>query len=281
MNYNGITVGVDAGNNEVKVASAYGLDKFSSAIGEYRERNMVNEHGKDDLIVEYQGVKKFAGTLAQAESEFVGSMMGDTKAHEDAKLRILIALHRIETTGLMNNFNVIVGQPIGKHDEESKRSIKEMLRGIHEVTVNGRYKTINITNVEVAAEGGAAFWSSPTDGLVRIIDLGSGTVNCASLTSGRYVDRDSFTLPFGCNTVKSRDFKSMARAIITETSKKWKKDDFVLVAGGATGEIVTHLSEYYNDIAELSPVFNGKQQSPVFANAIGFYQLGRVLYEER
>lgn len=75
-----------------------------------------------------------------------------------------------------------------------------MLLGSHDLSLNGVKKTIIINRVEVAAEGGAAFWSNPQTGLVRIIDAGSATINCASLVDGKYIDKDSFTINFGCNT---------------------------------------------------------------------------------
>ncbi|PAE09665.1 hypothetical protein CHI02_24150, partial [Niallia circulans] len=85
----------DAGNSEVKTVSAHGVDRFPSAIGEYRERNIKEKHGKDDIVYEYEGRKGFAGTLALYESEYGGAIMGESKAHLDAKLRVLIALHRL------------------------------------------------------------------------------------------------------------------------------------------------------------------------------------------
>jgi plasmid segregation protein ParM len=124
------------------------------------------------MIVEYEGGKYFAGTLAKYESEFGGRMMGDSKAHEDCKLRILIALHRIR----FDTYQLVVGQPISRHNREEKEKIKQMLRGHHSITINERPRSFLIDKVEVAAEGGSAFWSCVQDGLIRIIDIGSGTV---------------------------------------------------------------------------------------------------------
>jgi len=108
-----------------------------------------------------------------------------------------------------------------------------MLLGSHDLTLNGVKKTIKINRVEVAAEGGAAFWSNSQTVLVRIIDAGSATINCASLVDGKYIDKDSFTINFGCNTTKSNDLYAMVRGIVAQTSKKWSPSDTVLVMGGA------------------------------------------------
>ena len=104
-------VGIDPGNEEVKYASRFGIVKFKSAIGEYRNRHIESSHGNDDMIFEFNGRKGFAGTLALAESEFGGSLMVDSKAHEDTKIRVLLALHHLPGT----TYQIVVGQPIKKH----------------------------------------------------------------------------------------------------------------------------------------------------------------------
>lgn len=263
-------VGIDAGNNEVKVAHKDGVFKFASAIGEYRDRNIVSQHGDDDMIFEYNGRRGFAGTLALIESEFAGAIMGDSKAHEDAKLRILLALHRLKCP--RNTFRIVVGQPIGKHTATEKDAIKRMLIGTHLLTVNSVRKLIVIDRVEVAAEGGVAFWSAPRNGLVRIIDVGSATINCATLMNKRYVDRDSFTLPFGFNTIKTRDLNELARGIYTHTSAKWSPHDDVFTVGGIARELIEPLRKYYPRIKVLN-------DRPLYANALGMYAIGRALYD--
>jgi plasmid segregation protein ParM len=270
-------VGVDWGNNEVDVSSSQGLDQFSSSIGEYRERNIKEVHGKDDIVFEYQGRKGFAGTLALAESEFSGSLMGDSKAHEDAKLRTLIALYR--QCKMENEFKIVVGQPISKHTEDEKKRIKKMLIGTHDITINGNRKIFTIKSVEIAAEGGAAFWAKPKDGLVRIIDVGSGTVNCASFIQKRFIDKDSFTLTYGMNTVKTNDVSEMARGIATQTSKKWNKNDFIWIVGGAAEILTPYIKNFYPNAQTMYPTFQGREVHPVFANAIGFFNIGTAIYE--
>lgn len=271
-------VGIDAGNHSVKVAGPLGLDIFSSTIGEYRERKIKDIHGKDDMIFEYKGRKGFAGSLANAESEFAGSIMGDSKAHEDAMLRILIALHRYGQ--MINHFKLVVGQPISTHTQIEKDKIKKMLLGTHDLTVNGNQKIFKITHVEVAAEGGGAFWSCPKNNLIRLIDIGSGTVNCASLMDKRYIDKDSFTLNFGMNTVRSDDLGEMARGIATHTSKKWNRNDEVYVLGGAADDLVKELHQFYPRVKLMTPIFDGAFAHTVYANAIGFYYLGVGVYDE-
>lgn len=279
------TLGIDAGNFETKVCGSFGTHKFNSTLGEYRERNLGEgiNHGPDDMVWEYQGEKGFAGTLAQFESEFKRSVKGSTKAHEDAKLRVLLAVHRYG--GTETEFNLIVGQPIDSHVPEEKAKIKEMLEGDHEMTVNGKFKRFTISRVEVAAEGSAANLADPKKGLVRIIDIGSGTINFATLYDLRYVDKDSFTEKFGMETVKSKDWGAMAKAIHARTTDKWDKNDLVRVVGGGASTLFPHLKEYFNNIELLQPklrVGDGiSVVEPVYANAVAFHEIGRKVYGEK
>ncbi len=268
-------IGVDAGNYEVKVVWQKGVSRFPSDIGEYRERKLEQVFSKNDMVVEYAGKKYFAGTLAKYESEFNARMMGESKAHLDCKLRILIALHQVEGSGL---YKIIVGQPIGAHTKEEKEAIKRSLKGFHTISINSKSRTFMIERVEVAAEGGSAFWSAPQDGIVRIIDIGSGTVNCATLHDRRYIDKDSFSMMIGANTTKTQDPQALARAIAAEAGKKWHKQDAVKVAGGPAESLLPYLQEYFPRADIIRPFINGQILPPVFANAIGFYRIGVEVY---
>jgi plasmid segregation protein ParM len=274
-------IGIDAGNNEVKVVGPLGTMKFPSAIGAYRERNLTNAMTKHDMIVEYKGRKVFAGTLAE-ESMLGGAIMGESKAHEDALLRVLIALHRYSNSDL---FEVVVGQPIGKHTEEEKQAIKTMLLGEHKVIINGDIRRFRVTQCQVAAEGGAAFWSAPSAGTVRIIDVGSGTVNCASLNDQRYLDKGSFSLPFGMNTVGTDNIEEIARGIVAHTTaKQWQRNDSVLLVGGVAIELLEAMRKYYPKADVIMPKIKlnhgVKSVGPIYANAIGFYNIGKAVYGE-
>lgn len=274
-------LGIDAGNHKVKIAGEYGLMDFISAIGESREINLKQVHGDDDMVFKYEGREGFAGSLALYESEFGGSLMGDSKAHEDAKIRTLIGLHRYSSIHNLNNesFQLILGQPISKHVESEKDKIKQMLIGSHSIEVNGIEKSFNINQIHVAAEGASAFFCNPCEGLVRIIDLGSGTCNYSTMIDGRFVDKESGTLHFGVNTNKTNDINALARGIATNTLKKWGSNDPVFVVGGIAEQIQTHLTDYYPNIQVLHPVFNKQFVSPIYANAIAFYNIAVNVYE--
>lgn len=272
-------LGIDSGSSSVKVATEEGLYTFSSHLGEWRERNLSSTFSENDIEYEYQGKKGFAGTLAQYESEFLRQMMGSTKAHEDAKIRTLIAIHRYG--GLTNE--IVVGQPILQHNEQEKQKIKAMLKGQHTITVNGVTKTFTINQVEVAAEGGAVYWAINTEvPLIRIIDIGSGTVNCATIKDGRYIDKDSSSLEYGAESTKSQNVDFMVKSIIAHTSKKWSKEDVVFIAGGMAERVQEHISSYYKEAKAVNiPYIQDSQidfAHPVYANALAFYNIAKGLY---
>jgi plasmid segregation protein ParM len=274
-------LGIDSGNFKVKICGENGLMDFISTIGEAREINLHQVHGHDDMYFEYQGEKGFAGTLALFESEFAGSIMGDSKAHIDSKLRVLIGIHRYISLYQIEEkeFDVVVGQPISKHTPVEKGRIKEMLKGWHTIMVNGVEKSFNIRNIEVAAEGVTAFWSNPQSGLVRILDVGSGTVNYSTVYEQRFIDKDSGTLSFGVNTNKTNNLQAISRGIATHVLKKWNPSDKTFVVGGIAETILPHLKGYFSNVEILHPIYNQQYTSPIFANAVAFYILGVNIYE--
>jgi plasmid segregation protein ParM len=274
-------LGIDAGNYKVKICGERGLMDFVSAIGEARQINLQQIHGQDDMYFQYQGETGFAGSLALYESEFGGSLMGTTKAHTDTKLRVLIGIHRYISLYQVDEkeFDIVIGQPISKHNYDEKKRIKEMLKGWHTIIVNGVEKSFHIRNCEVAAEGVSSFWSNPINGLIRILDIGSGTVNYSTVLDQRFIDKDSGTLPFGVNTNKTDNLQALSRGIVTHVLKKWNPSDKTFIVGGIAEQILPHLKGYFSNITVLYPIFNQQYANPIFANAIAFYIIGVNIYE--
>ncbi|MED1863253.1 ParM/StbA family protein [Fictibacillus nanhaiensis] len=275
-------LGVDAGNSSIKICSQFGLLKFPSAIGEARELNLKQQHGEDDIYFEHNGRKGFAGTLALYESEFCGSIMGDSKAHSDTLLRVLIGIHKYLTKYRLNynRFKLVLGQPISKHTQEEKEFIKTMVKGSHTISVNGVEKTFYILDCQIAAEGASSYYSSLShEGLVRILDIGSATINYATILDNKFIDKDSGTLSFGCNTNKSNDLYQMARGIVSNVSKKWSREDTVLIVGGISETACSYLSAYFPNANQLLPIHNNEYADSIYANAVAFYNIGVSIYE--
>lgn len=263
-------VAIDAGGSTTKFYDGKDMTVFPSEIGyDWRERRIKSQYGQFDYEWEYDGMKGFAGTLAQYESDSSDSRKGDTKAHPDARLRVLLALHQF-AEGI--GHHIVVGQPIGKHNDTEKVAIKKMLEGRHDFSVNGNRKTIVIHRCEVAAEGVTAGLLVPSTGTIRIIDIGSGTVNFGTLINRRLNDKGSFTLSTGVETKLSDDTTAFARQIALRAIKGgWKEDDNIFLCGGGA---TTHLSDIKTYFKKTCLI----DSDPVTANVKAFYLIAGRLY---
>lgn len=284
----GIILGIDAGNHTAKIAGPFGVDSFRTTICEWFERDIIERHGEDDMEFSIDGRKGFAGTIAEVEDEFGGSgMFGDTKAHEDTKIRVLLAIYRYgKKYGIdITSVSLVTGQPIASHKAADKEKIVNMLTGYHDYTVNGESLCINIAAVGVCAEGSGAFWSNPTDSEIKIIDIGSGTINAATIKNKKFVNNSSGTFNFGMETVNNKsDLQGIARGITNNTTVlKWSRFDNVKICGGIANEILPFIRNHYERAEAISPLLQEGDQtiieSPVYANAIGFYRLARGAFE--
>lgn len=271
-------VGLDLGRRNIKAFTGSRYLTFSAFVGEWRDIKLKNNYGAGSFEGVYKGERFFAGSLAEHESEFARQMLTDDKAHQDALLLALIALFNTGDT----EFDIVTGLPVNQHDDSTKKNLIELLEGSHELTLNGKTKVLNINRVRVSVEGGGSFWANPHDGLVRLIDGGSKTINYVTMLNRRYVDRDSGTLPFGFDTNKSVNIKQMMNRIAGELGKKWGKQDRVLTAGGQAKELVEGLREYFPLIETLQGskiVVQGEKQIDLnlFSNAVGYYNIGRTV----
>ncbi|MDP5275790.1 ParM/StbA family protein [Chengkuizengella axinellae] len=259
-------IGLDLGRSYVKAYTGSKIFHFPSIIGEWRDRRLLTDYGENAIECYFNDEKFFVGTLAQNESEFYRSMMTDNKSHTDARLLALISIHR---AALSDNILVVTGLPVAQHNDTNKKKLQELLVGYWEIEVNGIERNFHISDVKVAVEGGAAFWSSPKDGLIRVVDGGSKTINYVTMINRRYVDRESGSLPFGFGTNKSGNNKELANRIAGEVSKKWGDLDEVWVVGGKARELTALLQPYFPNAKPM--------QNPLYANAIGYYRIGKTV----
>ena len=282
-----LILGIDAGNFRAKVAGPYGVDSYRTAICDWFPRDIVEDFGEDDMEFELNGRKGYAGTLASYEDGFDGvGMYGDSKAHEDTLIRVLLAIYRYTEKycpGFVH-FQIVCGQPIISHKPKEKNKLIDMLTGTHTISINRKQYRYTIEDVNIAAEGTGAFWASPKDGHVRIVDVGSGTVNCATLIDAKHINTASRTFNYGVETAGGRDnIDGIARAVIrSSTQLKWKQADAVYVCGGVTDEIIPLLSEHFINVQPVIPQFQTHEGMcitlPTYANAVGFYELARMFY---
>lgn len=271
-------LGLDVGRSAVKLFTGFKYISFPAVVGEWRDMKLDNmRRGEDWFEGEFQAQRFFAGRLAELESEFCRQMLVDSKTTPDALLLALIAIHQSS----MTDVDIVTGVPYHLHDEENKSQLANMLTGSWELRVNGITRKINIHRVRVAVEGGGAFWSAPVDGLVRIVDGGSKTINYITIKDRFYVDKDSGTIPWGFDTNKSSDMYQMTNSIAGELGKKFGQKDLILTIGGKANELAKYLQNYF---PRVRPMHNKKVTScgqevslNLFANAVGYYMIGRTV----
>lgn len=284
----GIILGIDAGNHMAKVAGLYGAMQNKTALCDWFPRDIKEVHGDDDMEFEIDGRKGFSGSIAENEDQYGGggSLYGDTKAHEDVKIRVLLAAHRYLKKHAPYNYeiNIVTGQPLSTHNDAEKQKIKNMLTGRHIFAVNGEQQIIHIQGCTVAAEGGGAFWCVPQMGTVRTLDIGSGTVNAVTIKDKRIINNASGTFNFGAETVLDKnDLKGMARGIIRNTMKlKWGRSDKVLICGGIANEMLPYLLQHYPNAEIIQPQLQHSGGMsilhPVYGNAVGFLEIAKGVY---
>jgi plasmid segregation protein ParM len=271
-------VGLDLGRSGIKLYTGHKYISFPAIVGEWRDIKLSNTIGTKGFDGCFNGEKFFAGVLAQDESEFRRQMLVESKATPDALLLALISLHQTS----MTDFDVVTGVPFNLHDTINKAALTNLLLGRWELEVNQVKRFINIIRVRVAVEGGAAFWSNPRDGIIRIVDGGSKTINYITMKNKKYVDRDSGTMPFGFDTNKSSNDQQMVISIAGELGKKWDQNDIVQTIGGKAESLAEYLRPYFPKaqiMHEKKKIISNNEEidQNLFANAVGYYNIGRTV----
>lgn len=274
-------IGIDIGRNKTKAYSKDMKISFPSRVGEWRVRKLTSG---GDYEFEYENKKYFIGDLAE-ESYCAREMATESKIHNETKLLFLTALAAANRT----EYNVIIGLPVIQHVQSTKEQLTSLLSGRYAVKLNDQFRTFFVGNISIAPESAGAYWSEVlnfhgqvinkdlTNGLVRIVDIGSRTINYCSIRNRRYIDKDSGTLNYGIIELENAgpEYKEQfARRIVADLSKKWLKDEgYKIVSGGGALLLHEYLIEHWPDCILAD--------DPVFANAKGFYKMGVARWGER
>ena len=267
-------IAIDNGGHSTGVVTSTLQKLFPSCKGEYTYRPLDSTHGQYDYIVEVNGSKYFAGTLAQYECEFPIQMHSESKQHIFYDLSILIACHQF---GYQAN-HVITCVPIVMVTPEEKQGIAERLKRDWTVTINGETKVFRIADVKVSPETVSAFWVKKPEGTVRWVDWGSRTVGFGTTVNDgeamKFINKDSGTFHGkGLEAINSSDYNMLANFIAGRLLAKWKPTDKVIhVGGGAKND---KLIEAFNKHFPNSEI----HEQPQLAVAKGLYIMGRGVYD--
>lgn len=267
-------VAIDDGGSSTCVVTKDTLECFPSIKGYYGERNLTSATGKYDFIVEYQNEFYVMGTIAQYDCAMPIQMHTDSKQHDFFDLSVLVAIHQY---GYLSN-DIIVSVPIRMHNENEKEGRIKRLEGSHTITVKGERKTFSINSVKVAPESAVAYWVEEPRGKSLFLDIGSRTIGYATTINDgesiRFIDTESDTI-FGKGLeALSGNYnpKGMADFICGRLARIWNSNDKVYLLGGGAldDELVSSIKRYFPNAEVMN--------NPKMVNAIGMYNLGRVVF---
>ena len=277
-------IGIDVGRNTVKAVSPKKKIIFKSKVGEWRERKLTDGGNYE---VQLNDNKYFVADLAE-ESYFSREMATESKIHDETKILFLAAVGLLAKPN--ETVQIVTGLPVYQHTPEVKKELKELLEGEHKIKVqNKKAGNYTIEEIIIAPEGGGAYWDALlnsegkltneflTEKFVRVVDIGSRTINYCAIPQRKYLDRDSSTLNYGVleltNAAEQPDpvaCEQFTRRIVADLSKRWlgyrPATDIILLAGG--GSIL--LKEWLRQHFTLAQFL----EDPVFSNAEGFYKMG-------
>jgi plasmid segregation protein ParM len=270
-------VGIDTGRKYTKVANGTVIT-FPSVVGTGRKLNLEN---RQDYDVAIDGEHFFIGHLAE-ESIDRREMASESKLHLETRALFLTAL-ALATKG--EPTIITTGAPVSQHTPENKVLFGALINGKHQVRINGQEKALSIDSIQVVPEGAGAWWNAALDEqgricdqtlikqpVTRILDMGSRTVNYLTLLAGRYLDRASGTLNYGCMELELGGNPDMlARRILADLTRRWpgmRRTDMLFLAGG--GALIMR-----DAFTQEFPKYL-TADDPVTANARGYRKLGMV-----
>lgn len=263
-------LGIDSGRHKVKGTDGNRRISFSSYIGEYRELNLEREMSSEDRIVEMGNRKYYVGPVARDESwDGVQSFL-TSKVNFDTLLLTLTAVNGLVESG--DEIRLVVGHPVANHKPNEKEAMRKMLLGRHSISVNGRYRVFDITDVIVTSECAVATYLLPEKHpIAHGIDAGGATTNFVTWKKGMWIDRLSGTLPFGLDNTHL-SMERFARLSSIEISKSIHTFQGPIYTMGGVANELAHALKLYVPNLPIIPLEEG-----LFANATAYYKVGQMV----
>lgn len=192
-------IGVDIGFGFTKAFPGNVI--FSSVFSEQGKRQFKNQGDElDNLELELDGKNYFVGRLAELEGG-TGTFDRDNIIRHKVCLLTAIALSAKE------NYSgpVVLGLPVSDFHRKDQM---QQLKGTYKIKLAGNQYTIEITEVMVFPQGGAAYFdmllnddgkviSTMADQRIGIIDIGEKTLDFVMMDKMRYVNERTSSMDTG------------------------------------------------------------------------------------
>lgn len=272
-------IAIDTGRDKTKIATHNTKLSFKSIVGDWHVRNLSSGGNWE---VEINDEKYFIGDLAESESFAPRRMTTKSKTHLETKILFLTALG---LTCEDENPYIVTGVPVDQFNPDTKREMLNLLKGEYYIKVNNQSKHLYINDFAICPEGGGTFWRTLNQytflehSKVRIIDLGSRTVNYVTMNNKNYVDKDSGTLNFGMMMMEetSLTHEQITFKVIGDLSKRWldfdPKKDVVLLTGGGAIPLEKYFKPNYTSCRVVD--------DPVMANCLGYLKMGELRWQKQ
>lgn len=283
-----MALGIDVGRANVKVHKDGATTVFPSWVGNWIE---ITLKSYGDYSVEIDGKRYFIGELAAMESAAKRRYATESKIHEDTRTLFLTAL---AVAGAPTTPFVVTGVPIDQFNLPMKQQMIDLLKGKHSVSIPHDAEPIVFDirpeNVHLFPEGAGVYWAQILDAHgvgvnhldlleenVMVIDLGSRTTNVLRMRAGgRYLQQQSFTIPYGCfklesgpgrKPVTSEEYAALVAAEIAQRLQDdLHDDDLILLGGGGALTLEEAFRGHYKRLRVAD--------SPLEANSIGYARFG-------
>jgi len=262
---------VDTGRNETKLLDGI---SFKSIVGDWHHREM-SDGGEYEVIINDKE-KHFVGQLAEDESFAPTSMNTASKIHNQTRVLFITAVG-LSIVENESDLLIVTGVPIIDFNTTTKKALEDLLYGDYDIQINGERKKFSINNLKLVPEAVASFQyalykdESLAIGKKRILDLGSLTVNYATIKETKFITRDSGTVQFGSIKLKDNhiDDKQYVQKIISELSEKftdYEDSDRILLTGGGALKFGDLFKQFYKNVEIIT--------NPVFSNTNGYHRMG-------
>ena len=201
-------IAVDIGRGYTKYYSEYNgkiyKGMFKSIIGESRPLDFKDYD--DPICIECNGESYFCGSLAELESHQSVRNSGDSKTSLTVQVLINAILSKVAMT---DNVNIMLGVPYNMYKKSVLLDVIETYQD-KKITVkdkiNNNIKVVTINAIDLFKEADSimvyATDGSPDENIdIAFISVGFRSTEISYYSKGHYVDKYSYTIPFGNQTI--------------------------------------------------------------------------------